>query len=179
MDSEANITRVNEAFQEITGYSEKELYRENFPYKFIYEGRDVDLKAFSEELFKAEKKPNFTTQFIQKGGGVIPVRVSPSVLLDSNGNLTGLYATVKDISKEIQNQQKIQDSPSKLQSISSATTQISIVGRDNQGLITSFNIGAEKLLEYSVNEILGKNIQLLHLSSEFGLYNQEIDNKEL
>ncbi|GAB5558231.1 MAG: PAS domain-containing protein [Schleiferiaceae bacterium] len=166
VDSNAKITRVNEAFQEITGYSEEELFAQEYPYDFVVEGRDVDLKSFSAELFQRKDKPTFETKFKKKDGTIVPIRVSPSVLLNPSGELIGLYSTLKDISQEIADKQKIKDSLSKLQSISSATTQVSIIGTDSDGKITSFNTGAVNLLGYEASDMIGERIVSIHLNSE-------------
>ncbi len=166
IDSNVRITRVNEAFQEITGFSEEELFSQEYPYDFVEEGRDVDLRAFSSKLFQSNEKPSFETKFRRKDGTIIPIRVSPSVVVNSAGELTGLYSTVKDISQEIADKQKIQDSLSKLQSISSATTQVSIIGTDSDGKITSFNKGAVNLLGYAAADMIGERIVKIHLNSE-------------
>lgn len=166
IDSNARITRVNEAFQEITGFSEEELFAQEYPYDFVEEGRDVDIKGFSKELFQRNDKPTFETKFRKKDGTILPIRVSPSVLLNANGELTGLYSTVKDITQEISDKQRIKDSLSKLQSISSATTQVSIIGTDSDGKITSFNTGAVNLLGYEAADMIGERIVKIHLNSE-------------
>jgi diguanylate cyclase (GGDEF)-like protein/PAS domain S-box-containing protein len=55
----------------------------------------------------------------------------------------------------------------KLQAVLDAATQISIVTTDSQGLITVFNSGAERMLGYRAEEMIGKQTAvILHLESE-------------
>ena len=55
----------------------------------------------------------------------------------------------------------------KLQAVLDAATQISIVATDSQGLITLFNSGAERMLGYRAEEMIGKQTPvIMHLESE-------------
>ena len=48
-----------------------------------------------------------------------------------------------------------------------ATSEISIIATDTNGIITVFNTGAEKMLGYSASEVVGKHTpELIHLHSE-------------
>jgi PAS domain S-box-containing protein len=54
-----------------------------------------------------------------------------------------------------------------LQSVLDATTEVAIVACDPQGLITVFNSGAERMLGYTAEEMVGKNTPaMFHLESE-------------
>jgi PAS domain S-box-containing protein len=54
----------------------------------------------------------------------------------------------------------------RLQVVLDSATQFSIIATDISGRITVFNAGAEKMLQYSASEMLGKSPALIHLESE-------------
>jgi len=54
----------------------------------------------------------------------------------------------------------------RLQSVLDAAQEVSIIATDPQGAIQMFNRGAERMLGYSAEEILGKSPVLLHLAEE-------------
>lgn len=56
---------------------------------------------------------------------------------------------------------------SRMQAVVQASTQLSIIATDLDGLITVFNSGAEKMLGYTAEEMIGKQTpQIIHLQSE-------------
>ncbi len=67
----------------------------------------------------------------------------------------------------IERTKELADATGKLQAVLDAATQISIIATDTDGLITVFNSGAEQMLGYSAEEIVGKQTPaILHLDSE-------------
>jgi two-component system, sensor histidine kinase and response regulator len=55
----------------------------------------------------------------------------------------------------------------KLQAVLDAATQVSIIAADTEGLITVFNHGAEQMLGYTSDEMVGKqSLAIIHLESE-------------
>ncbi len=56
--------------------------------------------------------------------------------------------------------------------------QISIIATDKDGLITIFNTGAENLLGYRAEEIIGKQTpEIFHLKSELDMVGQNLSTK--
>lgn len=98
-----------------------------------------------------------------------------------NGKCVRVYGSFQDISRNVElDNQKI-EALSKLESILDATTHVTIIGTDQNGIITHFNKGAEYHLQYTAEEMIGKRTPaILHkedevlfraetLSQEFGL----------
>ena len=58
-----------------------------------------------------------------------------------------------------------------------SATQIAIIATNKEGIITVFNTGAENLLGYSAEEIIGKRTpEIFHLKSELGLMGQKLSS---
>jgi len=61
----------------------------------------------------------------------------------------------------------LRESEASLQSVLNAATEVSIVATDSRGIITVFNSGAERMLGYSAEEMIGKRTpEIIHLASE-------------
>ena len=74
---------------------------------------------------------------------------------------TGLERSVADRTAELANAKK------KLESVLDAATRVSIIATDLQGLITVFNAGAEQMLGYRAEEMVGRRTpSIIHLKSE-------------
>jgi PAS domain S-box-containing protein len=62
-----------------------------------------------------------------------------------------------------------------LENVLSAATDVSIIATDAEGLITMFNRGAERMLGYASDEMIGKRTPvIIHLAEEVGLRGQEL-----
>jgi PAS domain S-box-containing protein len=69
-------------------------------------------------------------------------------------------------------------SQARLQAVLDATTEIGIIASDPAGLITFFNSGAEKMLGYAAEEIVGKHSPaIFHLDSEVTERGRELTEK--
>lgn len=81
---------------------------------------------------------------------------------------TALQAARDDLEIRVtQRTTELASSNAKLQAVLDAATQISIIATDTSGLITVFNSGAEQMLGYQAEEVVGKETPaLIHLPSE-------------
>jgi len=88
----------------------------------------------------------------------------PTPLFDESGRLTGAVNMLVDISERRQAEYDKQRLAAIIDSSDDA-----IVGKDLNGIVTSWNLGAERLFGYSAEEMIGKSITLLipaHLRHE-------------
>lgn len=74
---------------------------------------------------------------------------------------------VRDISDRKRAEQALATVNAQLEGVLDAATQISIISTDVNGLITVFNSGAENLLGYTAEEMIGKNSpRIIHVAEE-------------
>ena len=97
-------------------------------------------------------------------GTRVPFIPFPTPLFDASGRLTGAVNTLVDISEHKSAEQDRQ----RLAAII-GSSQDAIVGKNLDGIVTSWNLGAERLFGYAADEIIGKSITQLiptHLQLE-------------
>jgi PAS domain S-box-containing protein len=82
--------------------------------------------------------------------------VSVSPIFDNNGQLTGFIHVARDITVK----KKLEESSRRLAAIVESSED-AIIGKDLNGMITSWNYAAQKIYGYSPEEILGKSISIL------------------
>ncbi len=90
-----------------------------------------------------------------------------AVAPDTPCTLKLVWSFVRDISQEKEYEKKLKDAISSLQAILDASKQVSIIATDKEGLITLFNSGAEQMLGYKAEELIGiHNSGLIHAKDE-------------
>ena len=90
--------------------------------------------------------------------------VSPCPIFDDQHHIIGVHNTVVDVTMQKQNEEKKAMLSALVESSDDA-----IISKSLQGMITSWNSGAEKIFGYTEQEVLGKHISIIiphHLKSE-------------
>ncbi len=106
VDKNGIIVRVNKTEAEMLGYEPRELLNRPVWEIIKQEGiREITLAKLSGDLKPAL---GYEGLFVRKDGSSIPVLVDDRLILDSNGNITGMRVTIHDISrlKELERQRE-------------------------------------------------------------------------
>jgi PAS domain S-box-containing protein len=126
------------------------------------------------DLIEKNKPYDLEIEIHPKNGDPAKIITSVAVLMnDEEGNPTRVVGVIQDISARRKNEEKI----SQLADIVHYSGD-AIIGETLDGIITSWNQGAEKLYGYTEDEILGKSISLLvpeRDQSELAMHLEEIN----
>ncbi|MBK1880354.1 PAS domain S-box protein [Pelagicoccus mobilis] len=86
-----------------------------------------------------------------------------------------LYGVFQDIDDERRLREVSEQNASLLRSMVDAATEFGVIATDKEGTITVFNVGAEKLLGYRAEEVVGQATpELIHLKSEIDRRSAEL-----
>ncbi len=96
-------------------------------------------------------------------GREFPIELAVTVLHPQQPPL--LTAYVRDLSQLKQATEKLSESNGRLQAVLDAATQAAIIATDADGLITLFNRGAERMLGYKAEEVVGDHTPELFLDA--------------
>ena len=95
--------------------------------------------------------------------------------MDENPKLIGSFQDITDIKNA---EEKLEEALAKNEAIFDASTQVSIISTDPNGLITEFNKGAELQLGYSAQEMIGiQTPQIIHIKEEVENVANELSQK--
>lgn len=150
---DGKITDVNDSTEIVTGYSRKQLIGTDFSDYFTEpeRAREGYQHVFQEGLVR-----DYPLEIRHKNGRITPVLYNASVYRDGAGKVIGIFAAARDISEQKKTEEKIQTLASAVESSDDA-----IITNSIDGIITSWNKGAEQIYGYLSEEILGKNISIL------------------
>ncbi|QGG46370.1 PAS domain S-box protein [Heliorestis convoluta] len=146
------LKQVNPAFCRIVGYTEEELLSR--PYiEFLHKEDQSKIKNYDFNSYDKEtmQLPHMEVRYICKDGTY--KWIAWTATIDINEEL--IYGVGRDITDK----KTLEKTNMELNSIVEASTDAIIV-IDRDGIIQSWNGGAEKLFGYSQSEIIGQPIQV-------------------
>jgi len=150
---DGKITDVNNSTESITGYSRKELIGTDFSDYFT---EPEKAREGYQHVFQNGLVRNYPLEIRHKCGHITPVLYNASVYRDETGEVIGVFAAARDITELKKAEEKIQ----KLANVVESSNDAIITG-SLDGVITSWNKGAEQVYGYLAEEVLGKNMSIL------------------
>lgn len=159
-DAAGRITYFNEAAATLWGYR-PELGKSAWcgSWRLYWpDGRPMAHEECPMAIALKEKTPIAGMEVVAErpDGTRVPVLAYPTPLLDASGDLVGGIDTLVDIS----DRKKAEHSSRWLAAIVESSDE-AIVSKDLDGIVTSWNAGAESLFGYSADEIIGKPVTVI------------------
>jgi PAS domain S-box-containing protein len=156
---EGKITEVNEATIQMTGVAREDLAGTDFSDCFTEPDR-------AREGYLQVLGQGFVTDYPltirHTGGQLAEVLYNASVYRDAGGQPLGVFAAVRDVTEAKRLQGELSETNSLLNSILQSATKYSIVGKDLQHRIVSWNEGAHRNYGYTADEVIGQDVNILH-----------------
>lgn len=124
-----------------------------------FQARLADLTATGEAL------PSMEERFVRLDGTVIDIEIAAAAITFEGR--PAIQRIVTDVTTRQYLEQALLSANRQLTAILDAATRFSVIATDTTGMVTTFNKGAEELLGYSAEELLGKHsLNILHLPAE-------------
>lgn len=153
--------KVNKSLCEFLGYSSDELEKRRYE-DFVHpEDWSTEKVLFQELVDNKHDYLRLKTRYLHRNGQLLWGMVSISIVRNEHNDPLYFVVQINNISEEIRANAQLNESLTKMNAILDATTQVSIIETDLSGIIWSFNKGAENLLGYSGDDIIGKSTPLL------------------
>ncbi len=153
-DTNGNISFANDAWLRALGYTEQEVIGQNFQFILSPNNSAEILEGIDAKTLAG----GWTGECLQrcKDGSDLPVLLSTGALKDRDGNFTGVFGIARDIS----DRKKMEDKLRRLAAIVESSDD-AIISKTLDGVIQSWNRGAERMYGYSAAEAIGKPIAML------------------
>jgi PAS domain S-box-containing protein len=150
---EGRIDDVNEATIKITGVPRETLIGSDYA-QYVMEpdkGREHIQQAFEQG-----SATDFTLTVRHRDGTLTDLLCNASVYRDTGGNVLGVLATGRDVTK----QKEAFETAQRMTAIVEYSDD-AIIGLTLEGVVTSWNPAAESLFGYTSEEIVGQPIEVL------------------
>jgi PAS domain S-box-containing protein len=188
LDQNGIIKSWNKGAQRLKGYSSSEIIGKHF--STFYTASDVARQHPQEELRIATQVGKFEEEGwrVKKDGSVFWANVVITKLVDSDGHFLGFAKVTRDLTERKKAEEHLRESEERFRSLLNAVKDYAIISLDRTGKIISWNAGAESIMGYTSEEILGvhfskfyteedlasgKPATELRIASEFGRFEEE------
>ena len=149
------ITSWNRGAENIFGYAAEEVIGKPITI-LIPKDRLGEEPSILERIRKGEKIDHFETVRQRKDGTLVDISLTVSPIRNSEGKIIGASKIARDISERKVARRHMARLVAIVESSDDA-----IVSKDLEGIITSWNKGAENLFGYSAKEAIGRSVTML------------------
>jgi PAS domain S-box-containing protein len=159
--------RVNKRFCEILGYTHREFYSRSI--LDISHPDDIEADTgYARQLIDGEiDRYQMIKRYFHKNGSIVWTHLTVSLVRDAHRNPVHFISEVEDITEKKKAEDELRRINAELTAMFNSGARVSMISANLNGVITHFNKGAEGMLGYLAEEIIGKaSPQLMHLPEE-------------
>jgi two-component system, OmpR family, sensor histidine kinase VicK len=149
------ITAWNPAAARLFGYTAEEMIGNNMLH-ILPPDLVPELQAVVDRLIGGAEAQRYETKRLHKDGRVIDVAMTMSPICDANGTIIGTSTIARDITGR-----KLAEATTVEMAAIVDSSNDAIIGKTLEGVITTWNRGAEHVYGYTAREMVGKNVSLL------------------
>jgi PAS domain S-box-containing protein len=159
ISAEGKITDVNEATIKVTGMPRAQLIGTDFSNYFTEPDK---AREGYRQVFEKGFVTDYPLTIRHCDGKLVDVLYNASVYRDVNGNALGAFAAARDVTESRRVMREFADTKNFLDNILQSSTKYSIIGKDLNRNVLSWNKGARLNYGYDEKEIIGRNSSILH-----------------
>jgi len=149
------IMSWNKGAERMFGYTADEAIGQSIA-MLIPPDRLFEEQRILEQLRRGERVDHFETIRVRKDGSRLNISLAISPVKDAGGRIVGASKVARNITE----QKSISELQERLAAIVESSDD-AIISKDLNGIIRSWNRGAERLFGYRADEIVGKHISTL------------------
>ncbi|MEK6260231.1 MAG: response regulator [Planctomycetota bacterium] len=154
---------------EIIGRTDYDFFPREMAEKYRTDDRRVLESRHDFETTEEFQAPNGERRF---------THVVKTPVYDAIGSVIGIQGIFSDVTEKERAEIELQQTKARLQAVLDAATQMSVIATDVHGLIDVFNTGAERMLGYTAEEMVGKQTPaIFHLESEVRKRGEEMSRQ--
>jgi PAS domain S-box-containing protein len=154
-DTASLITTWNLAAQRLYGYQAEEVVGRNISF-MIPPDRLDELNTVLGRVAEGAGAQHYDTKRVHKDGTLIDIEMTVSPIKDPRGTIIGTSTIQRNITERKRTETVMAEMAAIVDSSNDA-----IIGKSLEGVITTWNRGAELIYGYKAEEMIGKNISLL------------------
>ncbi len=107
LDMDGRIIEFNSAYQRITAFSAEELYSMTIWNLTPQRWHEAQRKIIQEQVLTRGHSDLFEKEYVRKDGVTVPIELRVYLIQDENGNNTGMWSIVHDITQRKQTENEL------------------------------------------------------------------------
>jgi PAS domain S-box-containing protein len=162
IDAAGYIISWNPGAQRFKGYTAAEILGHHF--SRFYPLSDVEAGLPERALRVAAQEGRFETEGwrVRKDGTRFWAHVIIDPVIDSAGELVGFAKITRDLTERKQTEDALRRSEEQFRLLVQGVTDYAIYMVDPQGIVISWNVGAQRIKGYAPEEIIGRSFSLFY-----------------
>lgn len=157
LDPSGIIVNWNAGAQRLKGYTADEIVGHHFSKFYSKEDRRTGLPARVLETAKREGRYEAEGWRIRKDGSRFWASVVVDAIRNETGELEGYAKVTRDITERRAAQDTLRESERQFRLLVAGVTDYALYMLDPNGIVISWNAGAERIKGYQANEIVGQH----------------------
>ena len=166
LDPEGIVTSWNLGAERIQGYEPDEIIGRHFSCFYADEDRALDLPR--QALATAEREGHFEAEGRRqrKDRSYYWASVVIDAIRDESGKLIGFSKITRDISERRAAQEALRESERQFRLLVDSVTDYAIYMIDPNGIVSSWNAGAQRIKGYAPHEIIGQHFSRFYTDED-------------
>ena len=103
---------------------------------------------------------------VRKDGGVVETQTTTYGVRDRAGVLIGYSAVVRDVTAQRQTERALRDAERRFRLLIGGIAEYAVCTLDTNGIVTSWNLGAERITGFGADEIVGQHFSLFYAEED-------------
>jgi PAS domain S-box-containing protein len=166
LDPSGIITNWNSGAQRIKGYQAEEVIGRHFGLFLSPRDRAAGLPGRALEIARREGRYEDEGRRYRKDGTRFWASVVLDAIHDDDGALLGFAKITRDITERRKDQEKLRESERQFRSLVKGVSDYALYMLDPNGIISSWNAGAERIKGYTADEVVGRHFSLFYADAE-------------
>ena len=166
IDTEGRIMSWNAGAERIKGYAPEEIIGRHFSVFYTREAVDSGWPQHELKIATAEGRFEDEGWRVKKDGSRFWANVVITALRDETGKLLGFSKMTRDVSERRLHEEALRQSEERFRLLIEGVGDYAIYMLDPEGVITSWNSGAERIKGYAREEIIGKHVSRFYVPED-------------
>ena len=156
VNMDGKIVEYNTIFLDMLGYSSDEISKLSYEDITPKKWHKFEEKIVKEQVLKQGFSELYEKEYIGKDGKIIPIELTTYLLKNKDGNPSGMWAIIRDISERKKAEKELKDSREYFKTLfNTMIDPVAIV--DNRGRILEITDKVVEITGFGRDELIGKN----------------------